>query len=50
MTDANPRLVNEGDSVIACVQYDPPPSTEVTIVLQSRSGGTGAAQGMKPSG
>ena len=46
-TSPIPGLVNEGDSVRACVQYDTLPSTEVTVVLQSRSGGTGGAQGMK---
>ena len=42
-------MVNEGGRVRACVRYDSPPSTEVTVVLQSiaRSGGPVAAQGMK---
>ena len=50
VTVISPLLVNEGETVTACVRYDSSPSTEVEIILQSRSGGTGAAQGMKQIG
>ena len=50
VTVISPLLVNEGGIVTACVRYDSPPSTQVEIILQTRSGGTGAAQGMKQIG